>query len=274
MGTQQKSASCIAKITAGDYGDEYDHNGFLARPSPLGDERPTNESVTYLGLTGDGHFGRINTTEALYYAFGSESHNPIAEQQVDISAAMAALEISYDMDWTRVRGSFFWASGDNDARDGHANGFDSIFDNPNFAGGDLSFWQREGIPLIGGGGVNLVGPQSFLPDLKANKGKAQSNFVNPGLLLYNLGVDFDLTPKLKWVNNVSFMQFASPAVLRSLRQQDDIGRNIGFDLSSGLSYRPFLNNNVQIRLGAATLLPATGLMIFLSTKHCMTCSRI
>ena len=243
---------------AGEAGDLYDNNGFLVRPSPLGDEQLTNESVTYLGLTGDGHFDRINTTEALYYAFGSESHDPIAERHVDISAAMAALEVSYDMDWTRFRGSFFWASGDSNPNSGEAHGFDSIFDNPNFAGGDLSFWQREGIPLIGGGGVNLVGPNSFLPDLKPNKGLAQSEFVNPGLLLYNAGVDFDVTPKIKWINNVSFMQFATPAVLRELRQQDNIGRNIGFDLSSGLSYRPFLNNNIQIRVGAATLLPGDG----------------
>ncbi|NDC39701.1 MAG: hypothetical protein EBZ48_16945, partial [Proteobacteria bacterium] len=184
----------------GTQGDLYDHNGFLVRPAAIGDERSKNVYTTYFGLAGDGHFDRINSTFAAYYATGSESHNAIAEQQVDVSAGMLAAELSYDIDWVRLRLSGFWASGDKDPFDGRATGFDSVFDCPNFAGGDLSYWQGEGIPLIGGGGVNLVNPGSFLPDLRPGKGKGQSNFVNPGLRLYNAGVDFELTPKLKLIN--------------------------------------------------------------------------
>jgi hypothetical protein len=68
-----------------------------------------------------------------------------------------------------------------------------------------------------------------------------------------------LTPKLKLINNVSYLQFDDTSSLEAVRQDGSIGRNIGFDLSSGLLYRPFLNNNVQFRLGGAILLPENGL---------------
>lgn len=243
---------------AGEYAFDYDNNGFLVRPAPFGDQTPKNVESTYIGISGDGHFDRINSTAALYYVTGSESHNPIAGQAVDISAGMAALELSYDVDWIRFRTSFFWASGDRDPFDDKAQGFSAIADNPNFAGGDLSYWQRLGIPLIGGGGVGLVGPFSLLPELRAGKEEGQSNFVNPGLRLYNIGVDFELTPTLKLINNISFLQFDSSAVLRTLRQDGSIDRDIGFDFSSGFLFRPFLNNNVQIRLGASALVTDSG----------------
>ncbi len=244
--------------TAGNEGLQFDNNGFLVRPAAIGDELPKNIHSTYFGLTADGHIDRINTTTALYYVTGSESHNQIAQRSTDISAGMVAQEFSYDIDWIRIRASFMWASGDDDPFDGTATGFDSIIDSPNFAGGDIAFWQRQGIPLIGGGGVNLVNRLSLYPDLKPGKEEGQSNFVNPGLRLYNVGIDFELTPKLKLINNLSFLQFDTTEVLKTVRQDGSIDEDIGFDISSGLLYRPFLNNNVQFRLGAGALIPQSG----------------
>lgn len=244
--------------TAGNSGDRYDTNNFLVRPVPLGDQRPKNIYSTYLGVGGDGHFGRINTTTQFYYATGSESHNQIANRQVDINAAMAAQEVSYDVDWVRFRTSFMWASGDPDPYDGQANGFDAIFDTPNFAGGDLAYWQREGIPFVGGGGTNLTSRNSLLPDLRPGKEQGQSNFVNPGLRLYNVGMDIEILPELKLISNVSYLQFDNTSTLEAIRQDGSISRNIGWDLSSGFLYRPFLNNNVLIRLGSGCLIPGAG----------------
>ncbi|MBX7137555.1 MAG: hypothetical protein K1X83_06180 [Oligoflexia bacterium] len=245
--------------TAGDQAPHYDDNGFLRRPASIGDEREKNLYTSYFGISGDGHFGRINSTSALYYVTGAESHNPIAGREQDINAAMGALELSYDIDWIRLRASVLWASGDNDPYDGDANGFDAIFDSPNFAGGDLSFWQRQAIPLVGGGEVFLVNRNSFLPNLRAGKEEGQSNFVNPGLRLYNAGIDFELTPRLKLVTNATFLQFDQLGVLEAVRQDGSFNRDIGFDLSAGLLYRPFLNNNVQLRGGSAVLFPSKGL---------------
>lgn len=244
--------------TAGNSGFRYDSNNFLVRPTPIGDQRFKNIYSTYFGVGGDGHFGRVNTTTQFYYVTGSESHSPIANRQVDINAGMFAQELSYDIDFVRLRTSFMWASGDRDPYDGQATGFDAIFDNPNFAGGDLSFWQRQAIPFVGGGGTNLVNRNSLLPNYRPGKEMGQSNFVNPGLRLYNLGLDIEILPELKLINNASFLQFDQTASLEALRQDGSINRDIGVDLSSGFLYRPFLNNNVQIRLGAAVLLPGQG----------------
>jgi len=244
--------------TAGDSGERYDRNNFLVRPVPLGDQRPKNIYSTYLGIGGDGHFGRVNTTTQFYYVTGSESHNQLANRQVDINAGMLAQEFSYDIDFVRVRSSFMWASGDRDPYDGKATGFDAIFDNPNFAGGDLAFWQRQAIPFIGGGGTNLVNRNSLLPNLRPTKELGQSNFVNPGVRVYNLGMDVEVLPELKIISNVSYLQFDQTATLEALRQDGSIARDIGVDLSLGLLYRPFLNNNVQIRVGSGVLLPAAG----------------
>ena len=120
----------------------YDDNGFLVRPDPAGIATPHQTDAYYVGVAGDGHIGRINVSDALYYVFGHDDANPLAGRPVDISAGMAALELSYDRDWVRFRTSFFYASGDhNISGQGAATGFDSILDDPNFAGGKFSYWQ-------------------------------------------------------------------------------------------------------------------------------------
>ncbi len=256
----QISASVIYRDDySGSHADHYDNNGVLRRPASIGDMRAGNIRSTYLGLAGDGHIGRVNNTTAFNYVFGEQTHNPISQRGVDIQAFMLAEELSYDIDWIRVRASFMWASGDNDPFDAKGRGFDAIQDNPNFAGGDLSFWQRQGIPFIAGGGVALVNRNSLLPNLRSGKEEGQSNFVNPGLLLYNLGVDFELLPELKLITNASYLQFAETAPIEALRQDGSYSHEIGWDLSAGFVYRPFLNNNVILKAGAATLVPGTGI---------------
>jgi hypothetical protein len=54
------------------------------------------------------------------------------------------------------------------------------------------------------------------------------------------------------------LQFDSTSVLRTLRQDGSLDRSIGYDFSSGFLYRPFLNNNVQIRIGASALRTDSG----------------
>lgn len=259
LGHQIQGSLIYRQDRAGDHGIHFDENGFLRRPTAFGDERPKNIYSTYVGLNTDGHIGRWNTTGAFYYVFGSESHNQIPSRGTDISAAMVAQEISYDFDWLRLRGSFLWASGDSDPFDDDATGFDAIFDIPNFAGGPFSFWQRQAIPLVAGGEVFLVNQESFLPNLRGNKTEGQSNFVNPGIQVFNVGADVDLTPKLRLILNGSYLQFDTTAVLQTLRQNASIDQGIGFDLATGIEYRPFLNNNVEIIAGTAMLLPDDGL---------------
>jgi hypothetical protein len=233
----------------------FDDNNFLVRPDPVGNFKPHEVNVAYLGWTSAGHIGRLNVTHAAYLAFGKDEHNPLAGRRVDINAQMVALELSMDFDWLRPKISFLWASGDRHPEDGTATGFDTILDKPNFAGGAFSFWNRQGIRLLG---VGLVQRESLLPNLRSSKLQGQVNFVNPGLLLAHAGLDVEVTPTMRTFVNVSYLRFVHTEPLEVFLQQPDIGADIGVDLSIGAMYRPLLNNNIMITGGIAALVPGAG----------------
>jgi len=234
---------------------EFDTNGFLVRPDPAGVYAEHAVKSYYLGWSGNGHINRYNVSHALYYVFGNDELNPIAGRPQRIDAFMGALELSYDRDWARFRCSYFFASGDNDPNDNRATGFDAIFDNPNFAGGEFSFWNRQQIKLFG---VNLVQRQSLVPNLRSSKFQGQTNFVNPGLQLINFGIDADLTPKAKLITNANYLWFNQTESLETFVFQDGIGNQIGLDLSLGLEYRPLLNNNIIFVSGISGLIVGKG----------------
>ena len=236
---------------------KFDRNGFLVRPALIGDVRPHAIKIGYVGVNGDGHLGRVNLTNSYYYAFGRDDRNPIAGRPVHVSSQMAAVEASIDHDYLRFRGSFFWAQGDKNPTDGKANGFDAIFDDPNFVGGQFSFWNRNGIRLTQTG-VGLVQPNSILPSLRSSKIEGQANFVNPGIFIYNAGVDAEVTQRLKAVFNVNYLCFHRTESLEYILFQPNIRHEIGWDFSLGVAYRPFLTNNFTLTFGGATLKTGRG----------------
>lgn len=233
----------------------FNRNNQLVRPDPAGVFRQHEVNAAYFGWAGDGHINRFNINHAMYYVTGRDSTNPISNCPNDISAWMAAVELSYDRDWARFRTSFFFASGDSDVNNSKATGFDAIFDSPIFAGGNFSYWNRQTIPLFG---VFLKQRESLLPDLRSSKIQGQANFVNPGLVLFNLGADFDITPKLRSINNVNLLWFNQTEPLEVFIYQGQVDNYIGTDLSSGLEYRPLLNNNIIFVAGLAMLIPGDG----------------
>lgn len=234
---------------------KFDDNGFLVRPDPVGVYAPHQVDAYYLGWSGNGHINRYNVSHAAYYVTGRDELNPLAGLPQDIHAFMGALELSYDRDWARFRCSYFYASGDADPNDSQANGFDAIFDNPNFAGGEFSYWNRQQIKLFG---VNLVQRQSLIPNLRSSKFQGQTNFVNPGIQLVNFGFDADLTTKFKWINNANYLWFNQTEPLEVYTFQEKVRNEIGLDLSSGVEYRPLLNNNILIVGGISGLLVGNG----------------
>jgi hypothetical protein len=236
----------------------YDDNGFLARPLSFGNERPREYDVTYLGYNGDGHFGRLNLTSSLYWAVGEETSGPFRDAPGDIRAGFAAAEASMDFDWTRLRASLLWASGEDDPFDDQANGFDAVFENPIFAGADTSFWIRQPVPLIGGGVVALSARNGVLNSLRHSKEHGQSNFTNPGIRLAGLGGDLDLTPELRLSANANHLWFDDTTVLEVARNQGSIDTDIGWDLSTALIWRPFMQQNIVVRVSGAVLLPGDG----------------
>ena len=236
---------------------EFDRNGFLVRPALIGDVRPHAVKVGYVGVSGDGHLGRLNLSNAYYFAFGYDERNPIAGRRVEVRSNMAATEASVDKDYLRFKGSFFWAQGDANPTDDRGSGFDAIFDDPNFVGGQFSFWVRNGIRLTQTG-VGLVQPNSLLPSLRSSKTQGQANFVNPGIFIYNGGLDVEVTQRAKAVININYLRFHRTEPLELLLFQNRIRHDIGWDYSLGVAYRPFLINNFTLTFGASTLQTGRG----------------
>ncbi len=260
------TAEFVAAWNKDDPSLHYDDNGFLVRPSPIGAVINQNPGggpilhgirVGYFGWLGSGHIHRLNLTHAFYQAVGEDTFNPIAGRRVTVNAQMAAAEISYDKDWIRYRVSTFYTSGDANPRDGRARGFDSIVDLPNFAGGLFSFWNREGIRLLGSG-ILLTTPGSLIPSLRASKEEGQANFVNPGIFLANAGADFEITPKLRGFANFNYLRFERTEPLEFLLFQSPIHHTIGGDFGVGVEYRPPLTENIVLTGGASALRPGQG----------------
>ena len=246
---------------------KFDRNGILVRPAPVGVFTPHEIRAFYIGQAGFGHFGRINVDHALYYVFGKDELNPIAgpdprirpdmQDEIDISAGLVAVEVSFDKDWLRPKIGFLYATGDDDPRDRTGTGFDSIFDNPNFAGGGFSFFNRLGIRLAGTG-VALVERGSLFTSLRSSKDEGQPNYVNPGVALITTGLDVEVTPRLKAIFTGNYIRFATTEPVKQVLFQENIRKELGYDLSVGLRYRPFLTNNVIVTGGAAVFVPGQG----------------
>jgi len=258
------TAEFVGAWNKDDGGLHYDDNGFLVRPAPVG--AVINQgvgavlhsiNVGYFGWLGSGHIKRLNLTHAFYEVAGKDTNNPIARQKVTVNGQMAAVELSYDRDWIRYRLSTFYASGDHDPHSSRANGFDSIVDLPNFAGGLFSFWNREGIRLTGSG-VSLTTDGSLLPNMRSNKEEGQANFVNPGIFLINAGADIDITPKLKGFVNFNYLRFMRTEPLEHVLFAAPIRHNIGEDFGIGAQYRPPLTENIILTGGVSILQPGQG----------------
>ena len=254
----------------------FDDNGFLVRPAPIG--AVVNQGIRthgihayYLGWASNGHIGRLNISHVFYQALGHDTFNPIAGRRVDINAQLGAVELSVDKDWMRFRTSFLFQSGDGNNRsglsrtDGTAHGFDTIVNDTHFAGGVFSFFDNEGIRLTGTG-VGLTNPGSLLVNMRSNKFEGQANFVNPGLYLFNLGVDFNIKPKLRAFVNSNYLRFDRTEPLELVLFQTPIRHSIGTDFGVGIEYRPPLTENIVLTAGVSSLVPGVGFEQILNGK--------
>ncbi|NIR49102.1 hypothetical protein GWO43_11620 [candidate division KSB1 bacterium] len=204
--------------------------------------------VLYLGFASDGHWGRIEFNPAFYLAIGSEDFSSvldtgeILESSSDIRAFFGGVEVAYPEDYFNFRGAVFFASGDSDPNDDTNNGFDSILDNINLFGGNTSF-------LIGGGAFGTRN-NSFIPSFRPLG--TRSNFVNPGMLFGNLGLDMIFTPKLFFESNVNYFQFLTSDVLPT------DSKSVGFEVNGAFAYRIDLNENLVFKVGGNIFFPQDG----------------
>ena len=194
---------------------------------------------------------QINAT--FVQAAGRDSFNPIARQPVNINAQMAALEVTRPTDWFVPRWSVLYASGDSNPTDSHGTGFDAVFDNPNFAGANVAFWNRE---TLNTRGLTLVNGNSFLPNLRT-KAFDPSNFVNPGIVTLTQGVDTVLTTRTKaFFNWNAYWLVAPESVEEAIRVKNgglnvDVGNTLGQDYTIGITYKPLIIDNVQLTWGGS-----------------------
>jgi hypothetical protein len=247
-------------------GGHTDENGFVVRPAVVGTPQVHTIDSVYFGWTGDGHIGPVNVNHAFYQVLGRDTRNPIAGKPIDLNAQMAALEVSMDFDWIRPKLTFFWASGDDKPLDGRGRGFDAILDNPNFAGGGFSYWVRQGIGLPTTS-LELTGRNSILPALRSSKAEGQPNYINPGLFLFGVGADFEVTPKVKLSFQANKVRFHKTESLELLLFQDRVRHDVGWDLSLGLRWRPLLIDNVIVSVGGATFIGGSGFRDIYQTQE-------
>jgi hypothetical protein len=246
----------------------FDDNGFPVRPALIGDERGRDYDAVYLGYNVDGHIGRLNLTGSAYSVTGKDRNSIFTSKPADIQAWFAAVEPSYDFDWIRVRGSALWASGDKHPFDNKETGFDAIYENPQFAGSDTSYWIRQSIPFVGGGrAIGINGRNGVLNDLRSSKDEGQSNFNNPGTILLGAGTDMDLTPRVRWSVNVNHLWFDDTAVLRTLRDEGSIPKSLGLDYSTSVIWRPKMTQNLVLRGSIAVFQPSSGFSDLLSNSN-------
>jgi hypothetical protein len=141
----------------------------------------------------------------------------------------------------------FYASGDNDPFDGDATGFDAISDRVN-VWGSKGFMIGDRVSLGALGGRTVMrqnSPYTSLRDTDAN-----SNFVNPGAVAVNIGLNTKPFDKLSLDTN--FTQFwwratdSLEAIMAALGTPNNLGNTLGFELNMEANYKLTDKLNINV----------------------------
>jgi hypothetical protein len=111
---------------------------------------------------------------------------------------------------------------------------------------------------LGGTSVALKQRNSLVPNLRTSKTEGQANFVNPGVFIFGLGAEIELTPKLRSFINANYVRFVETDPIKTALLTDKVDPELGYDLSIGFQYRPLLTDNIIISAGFGTLVPGHG----------------
>ena len=119
------------------------------------------------------------------------------------------------------------------------------------------------MPLVGGGGVTLSGPNGVLNSLRSSKKmKASPILPIPAFCWRASARDFDLLPQLRFAVNFNDLSFADTEVVDVARNQSGVSKHIGEDLSGSLIYRPLMSQNIVLRASYARLITGHGYKAF------------
>jgi hypothetical protein len=239
--------------------DDFILPGFNVLPSVLysHDEAPAvvtpgHLDAWYFGLTANGHIGRFNVAGAVYYVTGQTARNTPTRTRQDISAWTVFAQATYPIHWLNPRLAVAYGTGDDDPTDRDARGFDSVFDNVAFGGGQFSYLFGEKIQL---GAITVLRGNSVYPSLRG--ANATSQYVNPGAVAINPGIDMTLTPTTLFEANYNYVRFDDTSSLTGVAGRR-VSNEVGHELNGGVTWRPLLNEQLIVFGGAAVFFPGQG----------------
>ena len=82
--------------------------------------------------------------------------------------------------------------------------------------------------------------------------------MNPGVFIFGLGAEFDLTPKLRSFLNANYIRFVETDPIKTALFTAKVDGDVGWDLSLGFQYRPLLTDNIIVSAGFGALIPGRG----------------
>ena len=88
--------------------------------------------------------------------------------------------------------------------------------------------------------------------------QGQANFINPGILLFNVGSGCEADTETAVDRERELRRFHRTEPLKRYLFQSDIQKSIGVDTGFGLQYRPLVSENIVFTGGVGTLFPARG----------------
>jgi hypothetical protein len=235
-----------------------DKNGFPARPALLGDIRPRQYDVVYIGYAADGHVGRMNLTAQAYAALGRTA-----------TASSPAARPSSRRSWRRPKPAT--------TSTGCASAFPACgpaataipMTAPKAASTPSSRTRSSPVPIPATGSASRSRSRAVAARCRSTAATAFSircarprNWASrtsstPARCWPGWG-DFDLLPTLRVSANVNHLWFQNTRILQVLRNEGSIPSSIGWDTSVSAIWRPNASQNLVFRLSGAVLHAGSG----------------
>ena len=252
--------ACSTTATARTTSAYYNQNDFIERPASLGREVPREYDV---GLHRLQRRRPLRPAEPHDLGLLRDRRGDAGRVRRRRTSTSARCSPRPSCRWTSTgsapRISLLYGSGDDDPFDDRATGFDAVFENPQFAGADTSYWIRQAVPLIGGGRVALSGRNGVLAQPALLEGRGAVELHQSGHPARRA--------RRRHGRAADAARFAERehAVLRRHRRCVEVARNqgpidkhIGYDVSAALTWRPMMSQNIVLRASYATLLAGDG----------------
>lgn len=206
--------------------------------------REEDVEAFYIGFTTYGPIGPVNLLTGLYGVFGSQDNvslvGAIPLRDQNVRAFAGYIDVSYPMLNGKMtpHTGVFYVSGDSDPFDGDATGFDAISDH-------VDVWGSKGFMIDDRVALGALGGRTFMrhdsPYTSLRDTDANSNYVNPGAVAVNIGLNTKPFDKLSLDTN--FTQFwwretdSLEAILGALGVPNNLGNTLGFEVNMEASYK-------------------------------------